>query len=186
MPSQWNGDADRDLLLAIIEDGSTKSINWPNVASTIQGKGYSFSHEACRQHFQKIRRNANASAIGSTVGPATSGNNSYASSPNVKRKVATPRKPAAPKNAAASRTPTPDLTPPKEITLYHSDDDENDLPPRPTAKRQRVIKNEDTGFGGIDENRMYKFKTEQLGGPEHPEHGAIDLERDENLYDDDI
>ncbi|XMA10337.1 hypothetical protein WAI453_003128 [Rhynchosporium graminicola] len=47
--STWTGDADRDMLLTIIEEGgSGKSIPWPEVARNLQTKGYTFSHEACR------------------------------------------------------------------------------------------------------------------------------------------
>lgn len=47
-PSQWDAKADRDLLLAIIDEGTLKSIIWPKVAGILQSKGYTFTHEACR------------------------------------------------------------------------------------------------------------------------------------------
>ncbi|CZR53679.1 uncharacterized protein PAC_03559 [Phialocephala subalpina] len=56
MPSQWDHKADRDLLLAIIEEGALKSVIWPTIAEKMNAKGYTFTHEACRQHFQKIRK----------------------------------------------------------------------------------------------------------------------------------
>lgn len=48
MPSQWDHKADKDLLLAIIENGELKSINWQTVAAKMQAKDYAFTHEACR------------------------------------------------------------------------------------------------------------------------------------------
>jgi hypothetical protein len=48
MPSQWDHKADKDLLLAIIENGDLKSISWPAIAAKMQAKQYTFTHEACR------------------------------------------------------------------------------------------------------------------------------------------
>jgi hypothetical protein len=48
MPSQWDHKADKDLLLAIIENGDLKSISWPVIAGKMNAKGYTFTHEACR------------------------------------------------------------------------------------------------------------------------------------------
>jgi hypothetical protein len=48
MPSQWDHKADKDLLLAIIENGDLKSISWPAIAAKMQAKAYTFTHEACR------------------------------------------------------------------------------------------------------------------------------------------
>jgi hypothetical protein len=48
MPSQWDHKADKDLLLAIIENGDLKSISWPAIAAKMQDKQYTFTHEACR------------------------------------------------------------------------------------------------------------------------------------------
>lgn len=48
MPSQWDARADRDLLLAIIDEGALKSVLWPKIAEKMQNKGYTFTHEACR------------------------------------------------------------------------------------------------------------------------------------------
>jgi len=41
--------ADKDLLLAIIEEGSLKNIIWPNISDKMQAKNYTFTKEACRQ-----------------------------------------------------------------------------------------------------------------------------------------
>jgi hypothetical protein len=50
MPSQWNHESDKDLLLTIIEEGQLKSIDWLLIAGKLQakGKGYTFTNEACR------------------------------------------------------------------------------------------------------------------------------------------
>jgi len=48
MPSQWDHKADKDLLLAIIEKGELKSVNWAAIAEKMNAKGYTFTHEACR------------------------------------------------------------------------------------------------------------------------------------------
>ncbi|CZT09227.1 uncharacterized protein RAG0_14059 [Rhynchosporium agropyri] len=184
--STWTGDADRDMLLTIIEEGgSGKSIPWPEVARNLQNKGYTFSHEACRQHFQKIKRVAKQ---GSTLDPTSPADNNGGKSPFIQRKLATPRKRSAVKKEAGLGTPTRRLFTPigpaHGFADMEDDDDDDELPPRsgrpgqPGAKRQRIVKQEEAGYDG-DESRAYQFKTEQLGGPEHPEHGAIDLERNE-------
>jgi hypothetical protein len=48
MPSQWDQKADKDLLLAIIDEGTLKSIEWPKISAVMLEKGYTFTHEACR------------------------------------------------------------------------------------------------------------------------------------------
>jgi hypothetical protein len=48
MASQWDHRADKALLLAIIEDGQCKSINWRIIATKMKAKNYTFTHEACR------------------------------------------------------------------------------------------------------------------------------------------
>ncbi|KAF7900636.1 uncharacterized protein EAF01_007938 [Botrytis porri] len=75
MPSQWDHRADKDLLLAIIEGNNLKAIEWPTISERLQKKGYSFTKEACRQHFQKIRKESRTgapSASASTTPTATS------------------------------------------------------------------------------------------------------------------
>ncbi|KAK0127854.1 hypothetical protein ONS96_007355 [Cadophora gregata f. sp. sojae] len=159
-PSQWDQKADRDLLLAIIDEGALKGIVWPKIALALQAKGYTFTHEACRQHFQKIRKQS--SATNNANGNGTS-NSTPTASP---KKKATPRK--TPK-AAANYGAT-----------MNDDDDDEDLPPPPSAKRKRVVKKEENGVGGgVDENERgsYQFKIEQLGGAEHAH--VVDLEHDE-------
>ncbi|PVH80946.1 hypothetical protein DL98DRAFT_588004 [Cadophora sp. DSE1049] len=160
-PSQWDHKADKDLLLAIIDEGALKSIIWPKIALTMQAKGYTFTHEACRQHFQKIRKQSSGTS-------SANGTSTPTSSP---KKKATPRKTAKATNYSA--------------TMNDEDDDE-DLPPPPSAKRKRVVKKEESGLGsGVDEGERgtYQFKIEQLGGAENAH--VVDLEHDD-LYDDEV
>ncbi|KAH7413400.1 hypothetical protein BKA64DRAFT_353683 [Cadophora sp. MPI-SDFR-AT-0126] len=155
-PSQWDHKADKDLLLAIIDEGALKSIVWPKIALAMQAKGYTFTHEACRQHFQKIRKQS-----------STNGTSTPTSSP---KKKATPRKTAKAADYSAN--------------MNDDEDDDEDLPPPPSSKRKRVVKKEENGFGsGVDdgERGTYQFKIEQLGGAEHAH--VVDLEHDD-LYDD--
>jgi len=46
--SIWNHEADKDLLLAIISEGTLKSISWANIATKMEAKNYTFTQEACR------------------------------------------------------------------------------------------------------------------------------------------
>ncbi|KAL5326153.1 hypothetical protein ACEPPN_007291 [Leptodophora sp. 'Broadleaf-Isolate-01'] len=167
-PSQWDHKADKDLLLAIIDEGALKGIVWPKIAVTLQSKGYTFTHEACRQHFQKIRKQSSSS-----TGPSTNGNgngNGNTSSPSSPKKRPTPRKPSTP-TASKSQTQT---------TGYgnnNDDEDDEDLPPPPSSKRKRIEKKEErvgSAGGRAGERGVYQFKIEQLGGAEH-----VDLEHDE-------
>ncbi|KAF7956904.1 hypothetical protein EAE96_004228 [Botrytis aclada] len=72
MPSQWDHRADKDLLLAIIEGNNLKSIEWPTISERLQTKGYSFTKEACRQHFQKIRKESRAGSASASASASTS------------------------------------------------------------------------------------------------------------------
>jgi hypothetical protein len=46
VPSVWNHQSDKDLLLAIIEEKG--QLKWPNISEQMQAKGYTFTKEACR------------------------------------------------------------------------------------------------------------------------------------------
>ncbi|KAB8301173.1 hypothetical protein EYC80_003069 [Monilinia laxa] len=72
MPSQWDHRADKDLLLAIIEGNNLKAIEWPTISERLNQKGYSFTKEACRQHFQKIRKESRtgSQSVSSNTAPA--------------------------------------------------------------------------------------------------------------------
>ncbi|CAG8983600.1 hypothetical protein HYALB_00004621 [Hymenoscyphus albidus] len=58
--SVWNHESDKDLLLTIIAGRKLEGINWKDVADEMTKAGYTFTQEACRQHFQKIRRGSKA------------------------------------------------------------------------------------------------------------------------------
>jgi hypothetical protein len=46
--SLWDHKSDKDLLLAIIDNGALKGIDWKDISEKMTVKGYTFSHEACR------------------------------------------------------------------------------------------------------------------------------------------
>lgn len=46
--SLWDHKSDKDLLLAIIDNGALKGIDWKVISDKMVAKGYTFSHEACR------------------------------------------------------------------------------------------------------------------------------------------
>jgi len=48
MPSPWTSEADKDLLLSIIEVGELKNVLWATIAVRMAQKGYSFTVESCR------------------------------------------------------------------------------------------------------------------------------------------
>jgi len=87
MPSAWDHRSDKDLLLTIIENGNLVHIDWQSVSATMKSKNYTFSHEACRQHYQKIRkeaRNSNGSSFSTPTKPNTSAKSTPASRRNGK------------------------------------------------------------------------------------------------------
>jgi hypothetical protein len=46
--SVWDHQADKDLLLAIIENSALKGIKWEVIAGLMQSKGHTFTNEGCR------------------------------------------------------------------------------------------------------------------------------------------
>jgi len=187
--SIWNHEADKDLLLAIISEGTLKAISWPNIAAKMETKNYTFSHEACRyviffapspcvlflvalpcilltshsQHFQKLRRES---------GGATNKYVTSQSQPTVLDRAddfrddrGSPAK--TPKKQKAPSTPKLNGKNNGKINTttnfpngYQDDDDEFDTPP---AKRKRTVKSEgsmvDSGFRGQNAGL---FKLEDL------------------------
>ncbi|PMD56276.1 uncharacterized protein K444DRAFT_616084 [Hyaloscypha bicolor E] len=137
MPSQWDHKADKDLLLAIIENGDLKSISWPAIAAKMQAKAYTFTHEACRQHFQKIRKESRNSAGGGD----SSSPNKRANTNGVHK--STPRKGSKAHGSFEQSA--------------NDDDDEEDLN-TPPSKRKRTKKEE--GKENADEQSAYLFKVE--------------------------
>ncbi|KAI9883814.1 MAG: hypothetical protein M1823_004398 [Watsoniomyces obsoletus] len=53
MPSTWSLQDNYKLLLAIVELNNVKTASWPIIA---QKMGGSYTAEACRQHYNKIKR----------------------------------------------------------------------------------------------------------------------------------
>ncbi|EKD16221.1 uncharacterized protein L3040_009539 [Drepanopeziza brunnea f. sp. 'multigermtubi'] len=157
MPSVWDHKADKDLLLTIIDEGSLKSIAWPSISNKMADKGYSFTHEGCRQHFQKIRKEArNGHNALETLAPSPSKAKAKA------KAVTTPRKASKKENA-----PWADGDDNK--------DDYEDLPP-PSSKRKREVKKEQP----LDQesSQAYQFKVEYMGDVKP----QINFENDE-IYD---
>ncbi|EHK98899.1 hypothetical protein GLAREA_05576 [Glarea lozoyensis ATCC 20868] len=155
----WNHESDKDLLLTIIARGSLTSIVWKDIAAEMTALGYGFSHEACRQHFQKIRKQRR-NALGTSSTPSSS-----ATTPK-KRKT-----PDAPKTSATSKGNKNNTT---SVDVEDDDEGFEDTPTKKskTAKVERgflqapIFKMEDTGRENVYGGRPY-----------------IDLERND-LYDD--
>jgi len=151
--SIWNHEADKDLLLTLIEAGKLKNIDWEDIAAKMSGK-YTFTKEACRQHFQKIRKEAKGESDeeGSARAPKTPS----------KKAAAAKSTPKAKKGASVSAS-------------ADTFDDEEDEEMMGSKKRKRTgFKVEQgAGFGG---NQATLFKMEI------PANGVIDLENDD-LYD---
>lgn len=148
MPSQWDHKADKDLLLAIIDDGQLKSIVWPGIAAKMQAKGYTFTHEACRQHFQKIRKE-------SKTGRGSSG-------------ISTPPKQASKANGTSTTASGNKRKSTSKSTSFAStngfsqggedDDEEIDTPSKKRKVNANGIKKEEyDGYG----QEMPVFKTEK-------------------------
>ncbi|KAI9785468.1 MAG: hypothetical protein M1839_009209 [Geoglossum umbratile] len=64
MPSAWDIGQEKKLLLAIIDLTNPKAPQWPHVAEKM---GNQYSAEACRQHYQKIRRLSSATGEAGNV-----------------------------------------------------------------------------------------------------------------------
>ncbi|KFY23490.1 hypothetical protein V493_05831 [Pseudogymnoascus sp. VKM F-4281 (FW-2241)] len=153
MPSPWTPAADRDLLLAIIDENKLQGLDWRLISAKMDTKGYSFTHEGCRQHFQKLRRASATGANGSVP--------------------STPRTPKTPKTPASRK--------PKQLD-NNVNDDEVDEFATPSKKRKRDIvkvdqENDDVKeINGIDfgDQTAAQFKMESLSGGED----FVDLEGD--------
>ncbi|KAI9763017.1 MAG: hypothetical protein M4579_000080 [Chaenotheca gracillima] len=84
MPN-WTQDQEFKLLLNIIGLTNPKPPNWQDVASAM---GNGFSKEACRQHFQKIKRETKSSKSSSApTTPSKNGTPKTPTSKSTKRKA---------------------------------------------------------------------------------------------------
>ncbi|TAQ83606.1 hypothetical protein B7494_g8070 [Chlorociboria aeruginascens] len=159
--SSWNHESDRDFLLTIIEGGQLKGIKWDVIAATLQAKGYTFSKEACRQHFQKLRKE---SSLG------------LSSTPSSRANAPTPRKRAV-SGSSKSKLSKSAKSADRSLTTIDDDDDEEDIEMQ-TPSKNKKMKTEDGVVRKL-------FKVEELGENENGSAGGvIDLDGDE-LYDDD-
>ncbi|KFZ05802.1 hypothetical protein V501_08010 [Pseudogymnoascus sp. VKM F-4519 (FW-2642)] len=155
MPSPWTPEADRDLLLAIIDENKLQGLDWRVIAAKMATKNenYSFSHEGCRQHFQKLRKASNTGANGSVP--------------------STPRTPKTPKTPASRK--------PKQLDNNVDDEEAEDFA-TPSKKRKRDVVKEDQENGDFKEingiafggQTAAQFKMESLSGEEE----FVDLEED--------
>jgi hypothetical protein len=156
MPSTWDHKADKDLLLTIIEEGALKSIDWPNISARLTRKGYAFSKEACRQHFQKIRKDARAN---------NEANSEATSTP--KRASNSLAKSAGNKGGKANGS-----------FSYGRENDDDDEEMNTPTKRKRVTKVEkQEDMAGFNVQNAMLFKMEDMNGNRSP----IDLIR-EDIY----
>ncbi|KAH8820585.1 hypothetical protein F5884DRAFT_55164 [Xylogone sp. PMI_703] len=154
----WDNHSERDLLLAVIDEGSLKSIDWESVSRRMAAQGHSYSKEGCRQHFLKLKRES-----GKRGGSSTS----------------TPRKPRTPKSTKTSSKGTYDKN--MSFDNADNDDDEEDLMGQSPSKGQKVKrepKQEDddewSTYG--QENVLFKMEDSNANGKGH-----IDLVN-EDLY----
>ncbi|TVY35168.1 hypothetical protein LOCC1_G008860 [Lachnellula occidentalis] len=160
----WKPESDRALLLIIIMTGDLKTFKWPAISAELQEKGFTFTAEACRQHFQKLRRE----------------HNSPIATPTKQPRAPQPRSIKKPK---ATATPTKshlqsyiDLSASSPSSAHHagSDDDEDfgfgahSASPSP-MKRKRVMKKEEENGQSAP---LFKIEGVEVGG-------VVDLERDE-------
>jgi len=155
MPSTWDHKADKDLLLTIIEGQTLKSIDWKMVSAAMQQKSYTFSHEACRQHFQKIRKEARNSAGDGVFTPCKSSNGT--------------------KTTPASRR--------KASSFANEDGDDEEAFDTPTKKRKtKSAKKEETeDMRGLFGQTAAQFKIEEFEDGDENGHtnAPIDLVNDD-------
>jgi len=147
MPSQWDHRSDKDLLLTIIEMGSLSHIDWETVSATMKAKEYTFTKEACRQHYQKIRKEARNSAP----------NGSFSTPVKATAKAATKSTPAT-----GSKGKSASFAKSAYANNYEDDDEEYFM--TPSIKRQRSgVKKEKTepvDMGGFYGQTAAQFKVE--------------------------
>lgn len=154
--STWDHKSDKDLLLTIIEMGKLQTIMWPEIANKMQAKGYTFTKEACRQHFQKIRKEAQKGSD-STASPARAA----AKNPKPSGATTTPQKAGMAQNGSF-----------KSTFDNHEEDDEEDMSQGPNSKRVK-LEAQRNGYG----QSAPLFKVEHLTGNGHA--APVDLENNE-------
>ncbi|KAM3078092.1 hypothetical protein ACMFMG_002606 [Clarireedia jacksonii] len=167
MPSAWDHAADRDMLLCIIEVGDIKSIQWDVVSQKMQAKGYTFTKEACRQRFQKIRRESKSHHPSTTPSSAET-------TPAKKRQRASKSK--------STSTPTTSTSSRQKLGTYvfngaeeeEEDDDEDDLLPSPQSKHMK----QEVEFKDFEQQQQVRqIKIEKAG-----REGMVDLDDDRYVW----
>ncbi|RDL34004.1 uncharacterized protein BP5553_08372 [Venustampulla echinocandica] len=176
MPSAWDHKSDKDLLLAIIENGVLKGIEWPKIAQKMTAKGYTFTHEGCRQHFQKIRKEARSDPSPNPNSPVATPKKRPASS---SKKVATPSKGKTFSDSFNS-TPTSKGNSFSFVKEFdESEDDEIDTPQLNRVKKMK-LENEN----GLQSAPLFKMENLDANGYNGARgSGVVILDRDD-LYDD--
>ncbi|KAI9784686.1 MAG: hypothetical protein M1816_000751 [Peltula sp. TS41687] len=136
MPAVWDISRERRLLLHVIEITNPKPPSWAAVAD-LMGDG--FSAEACRQHYNKIKRE-------------TKGTTTATSTPTI-----TPSKPKATKATTAKAKPASRK---RKASEALEDDDEGVMKEDLKVPRARKFEN-------VSDDGVPTFKTEN-GDPNEP------------------
>ncbi|TVY88316.1 hypothetical protein LAWI1_G008397 [Lachnellula willkommii] len=154
--SIWKAESDSALLLEIIMTGDLKSLKWPAVSAALYKKGFSFTAEACRQHFQKLRKDY----LGPNASPAK----------RTKSNPGTPsKKPKPTKSFVDLSNDTGNGNGNAESSSFAHDDDDEEFGVSPSPlKRKREVKEEEEGQSAP------RFKMEYADAGR-----AVDLEQNE-------
>ncbi|KAI9744232.1 MAG: hypothetical protein M1818_002384 [Claussenomyces sp. TS43310] len=124
--SVWDAATDRELLLSIVDTQTLSKIEWGKVSTMLKAKGFTFSHEACRQHYQKILKG---------------GRNGQAGTPNKPKEKRAKSTPGSQSKAKTSKN--------IKANDDNDDDDEGSLNDEtPTKKRKLEVKEEGEDLGG--------------------------------------
>ncbi|KAI9825944.1 MAG: hypothetical protein M1819_000463 [Sarea resinae] len=91
MPATWDTAQERKLLLAVIDIVNPKPPSWPAVAEKM---GEGFTQEACRQHYNKIKRETKGDNVSAPSTPSKT-RVTKASTPKSNRSTASKKKEAA-------------------------------------------------------------------------------------------
>ncbi|KAH8657164.1 hypothetical protein BGZ60DRAFT_384043 [Tricladium varicosporioides] len=169
--STWNAESDRDLLLAIMELGKLEGLDWHAVSARMGDKGYSFSNEGCRQHYQKLRKAYKSKGPGPTTSPIKA-NGSPSKSTNT-----TPRK-RAPKSTKSSQSTNGNSfasTIPNSTGDYE-EDVENFQTPSKRPKMEAKYQKQGSDEYNYGMEKVNAFKIEERGEMGQLTH---DLEHDE-------
>ncbi|RFU33417.1 hypothetical protein B7463_g2925, partial [Scytalidium lignicola] len=189
----WNNQSDRDLLLAIIAEGSLKSIDWEAVAKRMGSQGYTFTKEGCRQPeiTETLYLLFLLQSIQSFSASQLKCNElTYSSQHFMKiKKESAARSPSAKNALRKPRTPSKGTKGNAKDAMYDKnqgsnsfgdlDDDEEDLmedsPSKKRKMKMELKEEEDEWRGGSEKHMLFKVEDSRK------ENGYIDLVN-EDLY----